>query len=211
VTLTLPEIQTRLATHAPRNRAGIDDDAADRRAAVAIILREGAAPRGRVDTEILFIRRAEKPGDPWSGHMAFPGGHVDAEDASFLHAAVRETREEIGIDLTGCGEHIGTLEPQRPLLRAPGRGNLVVAPFVFRLREPVACAPNIEVAEVVWAPLTPILRAQNHVEEARLIEGAQRAMSGYQIGDAHLVWGLTYRMLHSLFAVIDPDWTEPIP
>jgi 8-oxo-dGTP pyrophosphatase MutT (NUDIX family) len=209
--MTLTEIEARLAAYAQRNHATLDAAAAERRAAVAIILRDRLAGRAMPDTEILFIRRAEKPGDPWSGHMAFPGGHVDAGDASFLHAAVRETREEIGVDLTVCGQHIGTLDPQRPTLRAPGRGSLIVAPFVFRLREPVTCEPNHEVAEIVWTPLAPILRAHNHIEEARIVEGAARPMSGYQVGDAHLVWGLTYRMLHTLFAVIDPDWQEPIP
>jgi 8-oxo-dGTP pyrophosphatase MutT (NUDIX family) len=211
VTLTLSEIEARLAAYTPHRPAGLDDGAVQRRAAVAIILREGQAPVAARDTEILFIRRAEKHGDPWSGHMAFPGGHVDPGDASFLHAAIRETREEIGIDLVGCGEHIGMLEPQGPALRRPGSASLLVAPFVFRLRDPVVCVPNDEVAEVVWTPLTPILRAYNHVEEARIVEGAERALSGYQVGDSHLVWGLTYRMLHSFFAVVDPDWREPLP
>jgi 8-oxo-dGTP pyrophosphatase MutT (NUDIX family) len=205
--ITLAEIEARLAAYDPRRHAGIDERA-DRRAAVAIILRE--SERGP-HPEILFIRRAEKPGDPWSGHMAFPGGHVDADDASFLDAAVRETHEEIGVDLWRCGTHIGVLDPQRPTMRAPGRGSLLVAPFVFRLHAPVACEPNHEVAEVVWTPLQPILRAHNHTEEARIVEGMPRPTAGYQLGDDYLVWGLTYRMLHSFFAVIDPDWRDPLP
>jgi 8-oxo-dGTP pyrophosphatase MutT (NUDIX family) len=205
VTITLDQITARLAAHAPRYGADLDADAEhaiERRAAVAIILRESdVSPR---DTEIMFIRRAIKPGDPWSGHMAFPGGHIDPEDATYRDAAIRETLEEVGVDLTICGDHIGSLEPQRPTLRS-----LLVAPFVFRLRDPVACEPNHEVAEVVWTPLTPILHAHNHVEEMLLIEGSQRGMSGYQVGDEHLVWGLTYRILHSFFEVIDPEWREP--
>ena len=54
-----------------------------REAAVAVILREVS----RLAAEVLFIKRAEKAGDPWSGHMAFPGGHRDAEDRSQIGRA----------------------------------------------------------------------------------------------------------------------------
>ena len=47
------------------------------RAAVAIMVREGSDA-----TEMLMIRRATREGDPWSGHMGFPGGRRDPEDAS---------------------------------------------------------------------------------------------------------------------------------
>ncbi len=56
-------------------------------------------------TDLLFIRRAEKSGDPWSGHMAFPGGHMESSDASLLAAAIRETQEEIGLDLLDARQH----------------------------------------------------------------------------------------------------------
>ena len=65
-----------------------------REAAVAAILRPGPQP------EMLFILRASKDGDPWSGHMAFPGGHRESSDASLRATAERETWEEIGLDLT---------------------------------------------------------------------------------------------------------------
>ncbi len=219
MTLSLTEIKRRLAAYKPpRQPAPTGLEA--RRAAVAIILRAAGTAREGVsahanadhdsagDTEILFIRRAEKTGDPWSGHMAFPGGHVDTSDASFLDAAIRETREEIGVDLEAAGQHIGTLPSQQPMLSR--NGGLFVAPFVFTLTQSVVCCPNHEVAEVVWSPLAPIINAQNHIEEARRIESGSRLFSGYQLNDAHFVWGLTYRMLHSLFAVVDPDWREPV-
>ena len=66
-----------------------------REAAVAVILRE-LQPR---HPEILFIQRAEKEGDPWSGHMAFPGGHRDPTDDD-LKAAARQIQTRKPVDLT---------------------------------------------------------------------------------------------------------------
>ena len=180
--------------------------ASTRRAAVAVILR--AADRARANTELLFIRRAEKAGDPWSGHMAFPGGHIEASDASLLAAAMRETREEIGLDLAATATHIGTLDHQRAQPR--GRPmNMVIAPYVFRLDETTAFKPNQEVAEVVWTPLDPMVHGDNHTEEERVVGGSPVLFSGYRINGGHFVWGLTYRMLQSFFQIIDAKWQPP--
>jgi 8-oxo-dGTP pyrophosphatase MutT (NUDIX family) len=180
--INLPDIERRMAAYAAQQspvRAGT------RQAAVAVILRE----RVRDDTlatDLLFIRRAEKPGDPWSGHMAFPGGHKEASDASLLAAAIRETREEIGLDLDGAGRHIGTLDHQRAQPR--GRPlNMLIAPFVFRVQGEPSFRPNHEVAEVVWTPLDPIARGDNHTEEERIVNGAPVRFSGYRINGGHFV------------------------
>jgi 8-oxo-dGTP pyrophosphatase MutT (NUDIX family) len=202
--MKLSDIEKRLLENAPY--AEPDGLLPERQAAVAVVLRLKPAAA----TEILFIRRAVKEGDPWSGHMAFPGGHKEPDDNSLLDAAIRETWEEVGIDLRGNGRLLGALEPVRPMPGGPsGRTGMLVAPFVFSLKGPAKAAPNYEVAEVVWTPLHPILQARNHVEEARLVEGSPRYFSGYQLGDGKFVWGLTYRMLHNLFEQIDPQWRPP--
>ncbi len=172
-----------------------------------MILRERDHNGQRV-TDLLFIRRAEKQGDPWSGHMAFPGGHSQTSDASLLAAAVRETHEEVGLDLDATATHIGALDHQRAQPR--GRPlNMLIAPYVFRLNSEPAFRPNHEVAEVVWTPLDPIVRGANHTEEERIINGSPVLFSGYRINGGHFVWGLTYRMLQSFFEVLDPNWEPP--
>ena len=202
--ITLNDIEHRLAAH-DAQLAPIR--ASTRRAAVAVILRERDDARS-LGPELLFIRRAEKQGDPWSGHMAFPGGHMDPSDRSLLDAAVRETSEEIGLDLTERGTQIGMLDHQRAQPR--GRPlNMVIAPYVFRLDRDCAYQPNHEVAEVVWTPLQPMVTGANHTEEERIINGSPVLFSGYRINGGHFVWGLTYRMLQSFFQVLDPTWESP--
>ena len=82
-------------------------------AAVALVLREHAS-----DLELLFIQRAKHPKDPWSGHMAFPGGRMDPGDPDGKGAARRETLEELALDLERDGELLGRLSD----LHVYGRG-----------------------------------------------------------------------------------------
>ena len=123
-------------------------DGGTRQAAVAAILREGSA-----GTEALFIRRAERPGDIWSGHMAFPGGHREDVDADLQETAVRETREEIGLDLDEHARLLGHLEyvDVNPI---GTRIQMIVAPYVYVLTGATPeLSPNYEVADVLWGSI----------------------------------------------------------
>lgn len=196
---TLEQIREGLKAHTANEVTPQHDT---RQAAVAIVMRD-------VDNcpEVLFIQRAEKEGDPWSGHMAFPGGHREPTDASLVSAAVRETDEEIGLDLTPAS-YLGALNHQQ----AQPRGrvlNMLIAPHVFEITGDPEFSPNYEVAEVVWAPLGDLAANVLHTTETKPMAGVPTVFNGYRLQRGHFVWGLTYRILKSLFIALDPNWTPP--
>nr|WP_153823481.1 CoA pyrophosphatase [Polyangium spumosum] len=171
----------------------------ERQAAVAAILR---APRGGHEAEILLIRRSEREGDPWSGHMAFPGGRREPSDPSLYYTALRETEEEIGLDLAQHARFLARLEDVPAVARAR-RVGLTITPFVFALEEPEP-PPFIlsaEVAEVVWAPLGPMARGQTAARYAYNYEGNMLDLPAFAV-EQRIVWGLTHRMLEMLFEVL---------
>jgi 8-oxo-dGTP pyrophosphatase MutT (NUDIX family) len=169
------------------------------RAAVALLLRE-AAPGA---LELLFIRRAEHESDPWSGHVGFPGGRAEPEDGSLEATAIRETREETRIDLGTHGEPLGRLDEVRALAR--GRPvDLVIAPFVFRLRHPAEGEPTHEVVSLHWLPLEALLEpATRSVLEYRH-EGALLDLPCLRCGEL-VIWGLTYRMFENFRELVTGD------
>lgn len=178
-----------------------------RQAAVAIILRE--APMDSAEqTEVLFIQRAERPGDPWSGQMAFPGGHREDSDSSLQAAAMRETHEEIGLSLANA-DYLGALNHQQ----AQPRGrvlNMLIAPHVFVTEDTPNFTPNREVAEVVWAPLPTLASNTLHDTETLKMAGKPIIFNGYRLRGGHFVWGLTYRILKSFFTAVDSKWQPPM-
>jgi 8-oxo-dGTP pyrophosphatase MutT (NUDIX family) len=162
-------------------------DAALPRAAVALLVRPGDE-----DVELLLIRRAERAGDPWSGHMALPGGRTDAGDSDSVATAVRETREEVGIDLDAVGRVLGSLDVLRPGSGAP---RIVVHPHVFAVPPGTEAVPNHEVDAALWVrvgELTVPEAATRHVLEMEGVGALTFPAYGTR---GHVVWGLTYRML----------------
>ena len=189
--LGLPDVRSVLGGRAPKELSEHD-----KWAAVAMLLREtGAGP------EVFFIRRAEHPRDPWSGHMAFPGGRHQSEDASLLETAMRETREEVGFDLAIGADHIGQLDDLQAIARGKPQ-ETVIRPFVFEVhREAPLQVDNREVAEALWTPLLPLYRGE--VDTVRPYEwhGTHVDFPAYDV-DGRVVWGLTYQMLRSFFRIL---------
>lgn len=192
----MTDIKARLALHRP---ARFSPGRRTLQAAVAIVLRERAA-----DTDILLIKRAEKEGDPWSGDMAFPGGHLEPQDVDLPAAALRETEEEIGL-VVDRANMIGELPQQRPSRRG-GPFDMLVAPYVFFLDGEPSFELSDEVDAVVWSPLTPMHVGRSHARQDRSIAGVPTLFSGYRVPGGHFVWGLTYRMIETLFEALDPGY-----
>ena len=143
---------------------------------------------------LLLIRRAERTGDPWSGHMALPGGRRESGDADLLATAIRETAEEVGVELSSA-ELAGSLQdvvPRTPVLPA-----IAVRPFVFLRDSRPALSLNSEVTSAMWVPLEHLLRADTHHLVRLEVAGSSRLVPAYQLSDA-IVWGMTERILTQL-------------
>ena len=79
----------------------------------------------RGDPELLLIKRATRYGDRWTGHVALPGGKRETNDDDDLAVSIRETMEEIGLDLKASySKFIGNL-PQRVVTTSWGQTPLV--------------------------------------------------------------------------------------
>ncbi len=161
------------------------------RAAVAAILRPGVDA-----TELLLIQRAERLGDPWSGQMAFPGGRTEPRDTSPESTAIRETREEIGLEL--APHHaLGTLA-ELDGGRATNRLVLVSAHAYWVDGEPPRLSPNHEVADTVWVPLPDLADPARHIDY--YYPAAETSFPAVRLdGDDRILWGLTLRFVGHLF------------
>jgi len=170
------------------------EDAEGLRAAVAAIMREH---EGR--PELLFIKRADREDDPWSGHMAFPGGRKQATDRSLLHTAQRETLEEVGLDLTKGCRVVARLPDVMPYSRMPHP--LTVTAFLFVMHERATLTLNEEVAAVVWAPLEGVLRGEGATKFRWQKDGLDLTLPAIDV-EGNVVWGLTYRMIELMREVM---------
>jgi len=176
--------------------ARADKEEGVRRAAVALIFRAGenGAP------ELLFIKRAEYPADPWSGQIAFPGGREESADPTLADTAIRETREETGIDLVRDGTVIGTLDDLRPqTVRLPA---VIVRPYVVLLNRFEPLVLSDEVALAFWIPLEAFKDAPSWQDTDVLARGVQMNRRAFH-HQGQVIWGMTERILAQLLALLD--------
>lgn len=176
------DIRLALAARPPQLVA----DPARPRAAVAVVLRDAAH-----GSDVLLIERARREGDPWSGHMAFPGGRVEPVDPDPRAAAERETLEEVGLQLGGADllGQLDDLEGRQAGRRLP----LVVSAWVYHVAQPGPLALNREVEEALWVPMRLLVDPGRHVEYPTPWAGYPGILVGQP--ERHVVWGLTYRFL----------------
>jgi 8-oxo-dGTP pyrophosphatase MutT (NUDIX family) len=188
---TMARMITRLTAHVVVE-APIEP--AVRLAAVAAVLRVSDVP------ELLFIKRADAVGDPWSGHMAFPGGRYEPGDTTLLETAVRETLEETSINLLTHGRVLGALDDLAP--RSPSLPRINIRPYVAIVRPDVEILPSDEVAAHFWVPLDALRAPATQAEYEMEFDGSRIRFPGYRVGP-HIAWGLTERIVRQLLGFLD--------
>jgi 8-oxo-dGTP pyrophosphatase MutT (NUDIX family) len=176
-------------------RATEIDEPDSRGAAVAILIRMGAPG----EPEIFFIVRAVYEGDPWSGHVAFPGGRSEPSDASRLETVIRETREETRLELTTGAQLLGQLNDLHPrTIRLPA---VVVRPFVFLVSDAGEPVLSNEVADAFWVPLNVLL--DRSVWRDTTVQAGDVEVSRFAFHhQGYVVWGMTERILSELLSLM---------
>lgn len=166
-------------------------------AAVSLILMDSLQ-----GVKILFIERAKRRQDPWSGQMAFPGGKRDLSDVNVQATAQRETLEEIGVDLS-LHRYVGQIDDLAAPPSSPAYG-LVVSCYVFVLVGDVKIKSNVEVQDTIWMPISELTAEANFLPnyKPKNYEGEFPGIC-VSSGDLRVIWGLTYRFLCSFFRVCE--------
>lgn len=157
-------------------------------AAVALLLRAG--PEG--DLELLLVQRAVWASDPWSGHVALPGGRREPSDETLEDTSVRETREELDLDLRVHGMVLGTLDDLSP--RTPTLPPIIVRPYVYAVESAVDLRPSAELQAAFWVSLAQLRDPSTRADATVVVRGLDRRVSSFRLGD-RLVWGMTERIL----------------
>ena len=192
---TIEEVERWLREASP----WFDPNPAEKRAAVALVLREVPG-----DLEALFIRRAEHESDPWSGHLAFPGGQIDPEDSDARAAAERETLEELAVDLSGA-RHLGCLSD------VLGRAESIrVSAHVYAIEGNPELVPNYEIREAFWTPLSHCADPRRQREREFEYLGNPMTLPTIRLLEderAPVLWGITYKFMDEFMQVIG----RPIP
>lgn len=156
--------------------------------------------RPRTEIELLLIKRAERETDPWSGHMALPGGRRDPIDQDLLETALRETEEETGV-IAKTGQLLGALDEIQPgNARLPA---IAIAPYVVAVSTDTVAYPDArEVDATLWVPLSA-LRHPGAVSEILIeMEGDRRAFPSLRYGE-HVIWGLTHRIVTQFLEIAE--------
>jgi 8-oxo-dGTP pyrophosphatase MutT (NUDIX family) len=194
--LSLTDVQRRIAAglRDQMSRLSASDGALDPDtswAAVSVIV----APD---PDAVLLIRRAERQGDPWSGHIGLPGGRLDRADQDLCDTALRETAEEVGWRLRR-DQLLGTLTDVWP--RTPLPRFIVVRPYVFAATDRPSLSLSDEVAEAFWVPLDQLRDPAIYRETEVELRGERRGFPAFHLGP-HVIWGLTERILTPLLGMV---------
>ena len=187
----LDDVRRALGSRRPKTVRGC-------RAAVAVVCCERAGA-----LHLLFIERAQRAGDPWSGHLAFPGGRLEADDPGPRAAAERETREEVGLDL-GPEEYLGRLDDLATVTTS-----MRVAAFVYGIAGQPPLRTDDEVEEAFWYPLAELLEPERRALREFEHRGERDFWPSIDLRrpGSPFLWGVTYRFVGRLAELLG----RPLP
>lgn len=181
-------IETLRARIAGRERAEFHDAGARRAAVLVPII---STPDG---FELLCFERTHDVHEH-KGEICLPGGAVEAVDRDVVAAALREAREELGIDEASV-DVVGMLDDVRTMV-----SNYIVTPVAgYISARPSVVADPLEVARPIAVPLATLLSQGVEQRELRASDGRLRSIYAYDVGDDR-IWGATARIIHGLLTL----------
>lgn len=189
--LSLSLFEQKLGAYQPAVMHGPDW----KRSAVAVILR---FHRGEPD--VLLMKRAERKGDSWSGHISFPGGREAEGDIDLRATAMRETMEEVGIDLAASARFLGQLDTIRAVARGRARP-MTITPFAFVETRDMHVVLGDEAVEAFWFPLDRAAAGELSGTFTYDLDASPLSLPCWRY-EGRIVWGLTYQMLSRLLDVV---------
>ena len=164
------------------------------KAAVAVILHPDNKSG---ELLVLFVKRKTREADPWSGHMAFPGGRYSETDQNLLGTVIREVLEEIGVDLRelsilgGLDEVIAGGLPIR------------VTPYVVLSKDELEIKINEkEIENCIWIPLS-FFKDRKNIQLYKINRlGQTLEVQAYKFLENQVIWGITFRIIEDLLRKI---------
>ena len=158
----------------------------DAQAAVVVLLK-------KTDQEILvlFVKRAEKSTDPWSGQTALPGGKRDPKDKDLKATLVRETLEETGINLLEGYQFLGVMDPVNSIQKP----DMKILPFVVLQDKEEEIKLNEELSGYFWISLKELVKHKG------IIQNSFGEYPAYTM-EKCVIWGLTYRIIKKLLFLL---------
>jgi ADP-ribose pyrophosphatase YjhB (NUDIX family) len=190
--LSSAALRTRITAVLGRGRRALAIEDRIRAAVLVLFVYRGGVPA------LVFGKKTEDV-PHHKGQFSFPGGVVQRSDGSVIDAALREAREEIGLE-PGAVEVLGLFDDMRTAVT-----NFVITPVLGLARgEPTFHPDGREIERVIEIPLAHLLQPDAFRVEQWEREGVQRPVVFVNYGD-DVVWGTTGRILSELLAALFPE------
>ena len=202
---TIPPVKHALKKH--RARKVLSRHWSSRSAVVALLDGDHVS-----DASLLLIKRAQREGDPWSGHMGLPGGRYEKGDRSGWGTAKREMAEEVGFDADALEHKVlrptlaGRLSDYNTAKRVlPTK--MVISAYVMTVEQKPDLTLNHEVADTIWVPMTYFADPNNREFKDFKFRGKDERLPCYRYDDDKVIWGITLTLIDELLRAHGVDFS----